>query len=164
MIVLNPVFRGPLSSVSMFRRSIGGAESNVAIAAARLGVSAGWISRLGNDELGRYVLRTVRGEGVDVTQVSIDPEARTGVFFKELSGRQEPRVYYYRAGSAASRLAPEHLQPDYIKSARILYTSGITPALSESCRRATIHGGRAQPLIYSLCSSGSRGGSLRVDL
>lgn len=133
MIVLNPVFRGPLGSVPMFRRSIGGAESNVAIAAARLGISAGWISRLGDDELGQYVLKTIRGEGVDTSRVIMDPRGRTGVFFKELRGNQEPRVYYYRAHSAASRMRPEDLDPSYIGSARVLYVSGITPALSKSC-------------------------------
>ncbi len=133
MVVLNPVFRGPLSSVSMFRRSIGGAESNVAIAAARLGISAGWISRLGDDEMGRYVLKTIRGEGVDTRHVMLDSDARTGVYFKELRGNQEPYVYYYRAGSAASKMRPEDLDPSYFSSARVLYVSGITPALSKSC-------------------------------
>lgn len=134
MIVLNPVFRGPLSSVPMFRRSIGGAESNVAIAAVRLGVSAGWMSRLGDDELGHYVLKTVRGEGVDTSCVIMDSEARTGVLFKEFRGNQEPRIYYYRKDSAASKMRPEDLDSGYIKSAKVLYVSGITPALSKSCR------------------------------
>lgn len=136
MIVLNPVFEGPLSSVSLFRRSVGGAESNVAIAAARLGVSSGWISRLGNDEFGRHIVKTLRGEGVDTSQVRVDPHSRTGVFFKEISGAPDPQVSYYRAGSAASKMSPGDINSDYIRGARVLYISGITPALSESCRNA----------------------------
>lgn len=138
MVVLNPVFRGPLSAVTFFRKSIGGAESNVAIGASRLGISAGWISRLGDDELGKFVLRTIRGEGVDTSQVIMDPRSRTGLFVKEIKGSQDPGVYYYRAGSAASLMRPEDLNPGYISSAKILHVTGITPALSNSCRETVL--------------------------
>ena len=132
MIVLNPVFRGPLGSVPMFRRSIGGAESNVAIAAARLGISAGWISRLGDDEAGQYVLKTIRGEGVDTSRVIMD--LGDGPSFLQRTPRQPgtPRILLPRSFSA-SRMRPEDLDPSYIGSARVLYVSGITPALSKSC-------------------------------
>lgn len=133
MVLFNPISTGPLQYVSFFQKQVAGAESNFAIGIARLGHSAGWISRVGDDEFGRAVLSFIRGEGVDVSQVKIDPHAPTGIYFKERREIGETRVYYYRSGSAASRMTPEDLDPDYIASAEFLHVTGITPALGDSC-------------------------------
>lgn len=58
------------------------------------------------------------------------------MLFKERYQRSNPNVYYYRKNSAASSLSPEDIDEEYIKQAKILHITGITPALSESCRRA----------------------------
>ncbi|MDT8717402.1 sugar kinase [Clostridium sp. 19966] len=134
MIVMSPDSNGPLRYVNSFNKSIGGADSNVAIALARLGHSAGWFSKLGNDEFGKYVLNTVRGEGVDVSKVRFDDEASTGLLFKERFNNDNPNVYYYRKNSAASRLNIEDMDLDYIKDTKIIHITGITPALSKSAR------------------------------
>jgi 2-dehydro-3-deoxygluconokinase len=68
MVALVAEEAGPLRYASRFQRRAAGAESNVAIGLARLGVSAGWVSRLGDDEFGHYVCTAVRGEGVDVAR------------------------------------------------------------------------------------------------
>lgn len=136
MIILNPGRTGPLRYVESFSRSMGGAESNVAIGVIRQGHSAGWISRVGDDEWGRYVLATLQGEGVQVGRASFDALAPTGMYLKERPAAGDPRVTYYRRGSAASRLSPADIDPDYIRSARILHVTGITPALSPNCREA----------------------------
>ena len=135
MVLFSPEIDGPLRHVERFQRRAAGAESNVAIALARLGHTAGWISRLGDDEFGRYILMSLRGEGVDVSQVHLDPDHPTGIMFRQrgLMGRVE--VIYYRRGSAASYLRPEDLNPTYFQGGRLLHLTGITPALSESCRQ-----------------------------
>jgi 2-dehydro-3-deoxygluconokinase len=136
MVCLNPLTDGPLRYVPLFWKSVAGAEANFAVGLVRLGQSAGWISRVGDDEFGRYVVSFLRGEGVDTSQVRTDLAAPTGVYFKERHGLQDPRVYYYRSASAASRLGPGDLDEDYLAAARYLHLTGITPALSESCREA----------------------------
>ena len=116
-----------------FHKSFGGAESNVAIGIARLGHRAGWFGRLGKDPLGRTILKQIRGEGVDVSRAQLADDAPTGLMIREVvSGKSS--VYYYRKYSAASRMKPEHLDEDYIRQAKILHVTGITPALSDSCR------------------------------
>ena len=127
---------GPLRESPLFRKWIGGAEDNFAIGLARLGLGCGWISRLGRDEFGLEIIRTIRGEGVDVSRVVWDGQASTGVFFVESKTQGDPRCFYYRSGSAASRLGPEDMDPDYIGSARVAYATGITPGLSESALAA----------------------------
>jgi 2-dehydro-3-deoxygluconokinase len=135
MVLFGPDSSGPLRYVQNFNKSIAGAESNVAIALAKLGHQVGWFSKLGDDEFGRYIEATIRGEGVDVSRVIVDAKKNTGILFKERFMHSNPNVYYYRKDSAASTIKPEELDESYIKSAKILHITGITPALSESCRR-----------------------------
>jgi len=130
---------GPLRESTTFRRHIAGAESNVAIGVCRLGGSATWISRLGDDEFGRAVAFRLAGEGVDITHVEWDASRPTGVFFRERREAGPIEVMYYRGGSAASALSPHDVgaAEASIKNARFLHLTGITPALSESARQAT---------------------------
>ncbi|APC39775.1 sugar kinase [Clostridium estertheticum] len=135
MVLFGPDSSGPLRYVQNFNKSIAGAESNVAIALAKLGHQVGWFSKLGDDEFGRYIQTTIRGEGVDVSKVIFEPGKNTGILFKERFMHSNPNVYYYRKGSAASTLRPEELDAAYIKNTKILHITGITPALSESCKK-----------------------------
>ena len=123
---------GPLREVDAFRKWVGGAENNVAVGLSRLGISTGWFSRLGNDEFGKQILRTIKGEGVDVSKVIFDDQAPTGVFFVERRINKDFNCFYYRKSSAASRISPADIDPDYISKAKIIYLTGITPVLSES--------------------------------
>ena len=136
MVQLTPTSTGRLRYATRFERFVAGAESNVAIGLTRLGHAAGWVSRVGADEFGACVVSAIRGEGVDVSQVVRDPDARTGVYFKERRQSNATHVHYYRSGSAASRLSPEDLNSDYLAQARYIHLTGITPALSASCRAA----------------------------
>jgi 2-dehydro-3-deoxygluconokinase len=126
---------GSLEHVSDFALHIGGAESNVAIGVARLGRPAVWMGRVGDDGVGRRVLRELRAEGVTVDAV-VDPDARTGLMLKETPTAGRTRVSYYRTASAGSRIGIDDLDYDAIESAGVLHVTGITLALSESAEQA----------------------------
>lgn len=134
MVLFSPNTIGSLKYVNSFNKQIGGAESNFAIGIKRLGHSSGWISKVGDDPFGQFLLWAISGEGVDVSRVKTDFQASTALYFKEFNSMKDPKVYYYRAGSAASRILPSDLDEDYIAQAKILHLTGITPALSESAR------------------------------
>lgn len=134
--MFNPQSNRPLRYVNTFEKTVGGAESNVATALAKLNHTVGWFSKLSNDEFGRYLISTIRGEGVDTSRVILDENNSTGIIFKEYYQRSNPNVYYYRKNSAASTISPDDIDEEYIKSAKILHLTGITPALSESAREA----------------------------
>ncbi|WP_236343417.1 sugar kinase [Paenibacillus plantiphilus] len=121
-----------LGSGRELAQSFGGAESNLAIGLARLGCRCGWFSMLGDDPMGRGILKGIRGEGVDVSRAVKTKEAPTGLMLRE-SARGKLSVYYYRSGSAASRMTPELLDAEYIANAGILHITGITAALGSSC-------------------------------
>jgi 2-dehydro-3-deoxygluconokinase len=134
MVLFTPDSVGSFCYAGKFDKTIGGAESNVAIALSRLGHQAGWMSRLGSDDFGLFVRNFIRGEGVDTSQVVFDQHHQTAVFFKERKSGGEPQVYYYRRNSAASQLKPSDLNEDYIASAEFLHITGITPALSDTSK------------------------------
>jgi 2-dehydro-3-deoxygluconokinase len=111
-----------------------GAEVNVAIGLARLGHRARWVSVLGNDVFGRIVVRGLRGEGVDTSFVQVNDAGPTAFMVKNRRPGGEPEVFYYRRGSAMSQAAPDTFSAASWVDAGILYLTGITPALSPSCR------------------------------
>ncbi|MFD7769230.1 sugar kinase [Streptomyces sp. NPDC059787] len=127
---------GPLATGAPARTSVAGAESNVAVGLARMGHRVSWAGRLGTDEPARLVLRTLRGEGVDVRHATTDPEAPTGSMVRESLVADITRVHYWRTGSAASRQRPEHLAPALAAGARVLHVTGITCALGSGPRAA----------------------------
>jgi 2-dehydro-3-deoxygluconokinase len=137
MALMMPTDGKGIEYSSELQSLFGGAESNVAIGVARLGARAGWFGRLGKDPLGQKILKAIRGEGVDVSRAALAADAPTGLMMREkLMGKTS--VYYYRKHSAASRMTPEHLDEGYIAQAKILHITGITPALSESCRETAL--------------------------
>jgi 2-dehydro-3-deoxygluconokinase len=127
MALVTPDPPAPLEFGGPMRLEVAGAESTVACYLAMLGARAAWASRVGDDPLGRLLLNRIDSYGVDTTLVEVDAAAHTGVFFKDPGERTT--VYYYRAGSAASRLGPS-LVPSL---SGLVHLSGITPALSASC-------------------------------
>ena len=135
MVLLLAEQPGPMREATTFRRYIAGAESNLAIGLSRLGQRAGWFSRVGDDEFGRALVFRIRGEGVDTSHVVRDAGAPTGLVIRERREVGPIEQVYYRRGSAASRLSPADLDAEYIGNARFLHLTGITPALSESCRQ-----------------------------
>ena len=133
MVLCVPPRPGRLRHAGSLELKIGGAESNLAIALSRLGLSAGWASYLGDDEPGQLVLDRIRAEGVDTSQVRRLVDHPTGLYLREQVGR-EARVYYYRRASAASTMSAEAFDPEYLGDARFVHLTGITPALSDECR------------------------------
>jgi 2-dehydro-3-deoxygluconokinase len=136
MAVLYPREPVTLDDADLLALDIGGAEANLSIGLSRLGHSARFISRVGDDPFGHRMRATLRREGVDTSYLTTDAAAQTGVFFREWLPDGARRVYYYRAGSAASRLAPADLRPEAFAGARMVHLTGITPALSASCAAA----------------------------
>lgn len=139
MVLFSADTAGPLRHVSSFRKHAAGAEFNFSVGLARLGLRPGYITRVGDDEFGHYILACMRMEGLDTSLVRVDPERPTGVYFKECRGLGDPRVYYYRRGSAASALSQEDVDPACVEGARLVHFTGITPVLSPLCRNTALY-------------------------
>ncbi|MET8980023.1 sugar kinase [Streptomyces sp. NPDC004539] len=145
---------GHLRHVPHMALGIGGAESNVSVALARLGTDVTWIGRVGADSLGDRVVRELTAEGIDVRAVR-DTGAATGLMLKERLPGGAVKVWYYRSGSAGSRLEPDDIDPELVAGARLLHVTGITPALS---------GRAAAAVSYAVDTARAHGVTVSVDL
>jgi 2-dehydro-3-deoxygluconokinase len=138
MVRLTPPNFQRLDQARSFDAFVGGGELNVAVAAARLGVSSEWVSRLTDNPLGRMIANRAREQGVAL-RVDWTADDRAGLYFAELGAApRASSVLYDRSGSAISRIKEGSVAWDSIfAGARWFHVSGITPALTESAARVT---------------------------
>lgn len=137
MALFRPARPGDEPQSDEYRMSFGGAESNVAIGVARLGGSAAWIGRVGDDVAGRRIVRELRAEGV-LVRAQVDSDAGTGAMMKSEIAPGRTAVQYWRTGSAGSRLARTDVDVDLVSAAQLVHVTGITAALSASARDAVV--------------------------
>jgi 2-dehydro-3-deoxygluconokinase len=131
---------GAFEDVEKYTRRLAGAETNVAIGLARLGLKVGWASRVGNDSFGRFIRKRVAQESVDVSRVATDMEFRTAIQLKAKAvDGADPAIEYYRKGSAASHLSVADFDEQYFGNARHLHATGIAPALSATTMQFAHH-------------------------
>ncbi|MCG7390717.1 sugar kinase [Pantoea sp. ACRSB] len=124
---------GDLAAAETFIKRAAGAELNVAVGLARLGLKVGWVSRVGDDSFGRFICQVLESEGVDHRQVTKDARYPTGFQLKsKVDDGSDPLVEYFRKGSAASHLSVDDFNSDYFGAARHLHLSGVAAALSDS--------------------------------
>lgn len=124
---------GPLELAQAFHKRTAGAETNVAIGLARLGLKVGWASRLGTDSMGRYLLHAMQQEGIDCSHVICDATQKTGFQFKgQVSDGSDPPVEYHRKGSAASHMGVADIDESWLLSARHLHATGVFAAVSQT--------------------------------
>ena len=137
MLRLSPPGNERLENADELEVRAAGSESNVAIAASRLGATATWLSKVPETPLGRRVVGELRGHGIDV-EVVWSHRGRQGTYYLERAG--SPRgtnVIYDRENTAVSTAEAREFDVDLIQDARVFFTSGITPALSSTLRETT---------------------------
>jgi len=136
MALLDPREDGAPRLGQTFTLRFAGAESNLAIALARLGADVTWISRLGRDPFGDMILDGVAREGVD-TRFVLRDDAPTGMFCKWRSNGRSS-VTYRRAGSAASCLRVGDVPDEALDGVGLVHLTGITMAISPTARELVL--------------------------
>ena len=137
MFRFSPPGHERLETATELEFRIAGAESNVAVNASRLGADAGWLSKLPDSALGRRITTTLQAHGVDPL-VAWSDEGRQGTYYVEPG--DAPRginVIYDRSDAAVTTATPAELDTDAIAASEVFFTTGITPALSETLRETT---------------------------
>ena len=127
----------PLAEAPAFVKTFGGDTCNVLVAAARLGASTGFITRVGDDPFAPFLRQSWQAEGIDVSQARV-VEGFNGLYLISLLPGGEREFVYYRRGSAASTMQPTDLDEQVIAAARVLHISGISQAISPSCRATVL--------------------------
>ncbi|MDR6998910.1 5-dehydro-2-deoxygluconokinase [Neobacillus niacini] len=137
-IDLNAVeYNRPMEETMTFSKYVGGSPANVAIGSSKLGLKAGFIGKLADDQHGRFIESYMRSVGIDTSNMVVDQEGhKTGLAFTEIKSPEECSILMYRENVADLYLAPSEVNEDYIKKAKILLVSGT--ALSKSPSREAV--------------------------
>lgn len=121
-----------LEETNCFEKFLAGAELNVAVGMSRLGHKAAYISKVGDDSFGHFIIETANRAGIDTSNLTVDREHLTGFYLKQKVNQGDPVVDYFRKNSAAANLTPEEIVDLNLSQVKIAHLSGIFPALSET--------------------------------
>jgi 2-dehydro-3-deoxygluconokinase len=139
MLRLSPPNFKRFEQTESFNANAGGAEMNVAVACARLGLNSAYVTKLGDNSIGHFIRNKAREHGVDTSNILWDSDNRCGVYFVEFGAAPRTnRVIYDRKDSAISKIKSGEVDwQKILKRTKLFHTSGITPALSSTCAEVT---------------------------
>jgi 2-dehydro-3-deoxygluconokinase len=122
-----------------FRMTIGGDTSNVMLQLAKLGHQVEYITKLGDDYFGKIILKTWRDWGVGYSNVRIDPNHSTGVYFAIFDETGKHKFVYKRENSAAANFTVEDAKSLTLNGAKVFHFSGISQAISKNALEASFY-------------------------
>ena len=128
-----------LEEVSTFAKYLGGSSGNVAFGCARFGLRSAMISRVGNEQMGRFLIKTLSDEGCDVSQVRVDPERKTALAILGIKDRNTFPLLFYRDNCADMAFGPEDVDESFIADCTALHITGThfsTPRVRAGSLRA----------------------------
>lgn len=115
---------GRLEDMQSFAKYVGGCPTNIAVGTARLGLASGVITRVGDEQMGHFVYETLRAEGVDVSQVSFDPERLTALVILGIRDRGNFPHIFYRENCADMAIDVEHIDEGRVAASKALVITG----------------------------------------
>ncbi|WP_374422234.1 5-dehydro-2-deoxygluconokinase [Chromobacterium sp.] len=157
----------PLEDAASFAKYLGGSSANIAFGAARLGLKSAMLSRVGDEQMGRFLLNTLSAEGCDVSQVRVDPERLTALTLLGIKDRDTFPLLFYRENCADMALGAEDIDEDFIAGSQALLITGThlsRPGVEAASRRALQYARRHdartvldidyRPVLWGLASRG----------
>ncbi|MGG3572872.1 5-dehydro-2-deoxygluconokinase [Bacillus gobiensis] len=130
-------YNRPMEETMTFSKYVGGSPANIAIGSSKLGLKAGFIGKISDDQHGRFIEKYMRDCGIDTSNLVIDQEGhKSGLTFTEIKSPEECSILMYRENVADLYLDPSEVNEDYIKKAKLLLVSGT--ALSKSPSREAV--------------------------
>jgi 5-dehydro-2-deoxygluconokinase len=158
---------GRLEDMTSFAKYLGGCPANISVGAARLGLKPAMLTRVGDEQMGRFVRETLAVEGVDVSHVRTDPKRLTALVILGIRGEDSFPHIFYRDNVADMAVAPEDFDEAFIASATALLVTGThfsTAAVDRTSRTAMRHARAAgtkivfdidyRPVLWGLTSHG----------
>ncbi|WP_054705982.1 5-dehydro-2-deoxygluconokinase [Bacillus sp. JCM 19041] len=126
-------YNRPMEETMTFSKYVGGSPANIAIGASKLGLKAGFIGKLSDDQHGRFIRGYMDKVGVDTSEMVIDTDGhKSGLTFTEIKSPEECSILMYRTDVADLYLRPEEVTESYIAQAKLLLVSGTALAMSPS--------------------------------
>lgn len=113
-----------LEDIASFAKSVGGSPANMAIGTARLGLKSGLVTRVGDEQMGRFVIEQMRREGVAVEGIKTDPGRLTALVLLAVEDEGVSPMIFYRSDCADMALSEEDIDEAFIASARAIVVTG----------------------------------------
>src|SRR5438105_6619718 len=113
-----------LEDIASFAKSVGGCPSNIAIGTARLGLKSGLITRVGNEQMGRFIKEQMAREGVALDGIATDRERLTALVLLSVENDKSFPLIFYRDNCADSALCEDDIDPAYLASAGAILVTG----------------------------------------
>lgn len=126
-------------NLQYFKMTIGGDTSNVVLQLAKLGYSVEYISKLGKDYFGGKILKTWERWNVNHSNVEIDPNHQTGIYFTIFDDKNRHEFIYRRRNSASANYSIEDAENVNLKGLKVFHFSGISQAISKSALEASFY-------------------------
>ena len=138
---------GRLEDMGSFQKYIGGSPTNIAAGTARLGLKSALITRVGNEDMGRFIREELAKEGVDVRGVKTDPERLTALVLLGIRDESQFPLIFYRENCADMALCEDDIDKGFIGEARAVVATGThlshprtEAAVLKALRLAKAHG------------------------
>lgn len=123
----------PMEETLTFTKYVGGSPANIAIGTARLGQKTGFIGKVADDQMGRFIVEYLKKNNIDTKGVVTDHSgAVTGLAFTEIKSPDDCSILMYRDNVADLKLHPSEVDEEYIKQSKALLISGTALAKSPS--------------------------------
>ncbi|WP_119393094.1 bifunctional 5-dehydro-2-deoxygluconokinase/5-dehydro-2-deoxyphosphogluconate aldolase [Taklimakanibacter lacteus] len=113
-----------LEDIASFAKSVGGCPSNIAIGTARLGLKSGLITRVGDEQMGRYIKEQMAREGVSLEGIATDKDRLTSLVLLSVENDKTFPLIFYRDNCADSVLSEADIDPDFIRSSASVLVTG----------------------------------------
>ena len=132
-IDLNPLeFNSQFEKVTAFKKSVGGSPANIAVGAAKLGLKVGFIGRVANNGIGRYIVEYFKKNNIDTSGMIFDEKSANSLALTEVLTPDKCGAIFYLDHTADLHLNHEDIHEDYIKESKSLLISGNALAQSPS--------------------------------
>lgn len=117
----------------------GGTSANAAVALARLGVSASFVGTIGDDQYGKYIKADFEKEGVDISQLIVEPDLNTVGVFAFIDEYGERYLWGWPREDQAFKVLDEHkISLERLMEGSWIHSSGMSLVYDTSARRTII--------------------------
>ncbi|ANK74620.1 MULTISPECIES: 5-dehydro-2-deoxygluconokinase [Ensifer] len=113
-----------LEDVSSFAKSVGGCPCNISVGTARLGLKSALLTRVGDEQMGRFIREQLTREGVETRGIVTDPERLTALAILAVENDKTFPLLFYRDNCADNALCEDDVSEEFIRSARAVLVSG----------------------------------------
>lgn len=125
---------GRLEDMASFSKAVGGCPTNIAIGTARLGLKSAVITRVGDEQMGRFILEQLQREGVDTGGVVVDPKRLTALVILGVRDEKTFPLIFYRTDCADAALDESEIDEVFIASARAVVVTGTHFAIPNAAK------------------------------